>query len=59
MTWLSTSIMARKGVAKGIEGAHHKITIEDQGTFHYVYGPWRSIQACASASVLNARSWFR
>src|SRR5690554_1472593 len=40
MTWLSTSIMARKGVAKGVEGTHHKLTIEDQGTFHYVYGPY-------------------
>ncbi|MBS0125045.1 acetamidase/formamidase family protein [Thetidibacter halocola] len=40
MSWLSTSIMARKGVAKGVEGARHKITIEDQGTFHYVYGPY-------------------
>ncbi|WOI58059.1 acetamidase/formamidase family protein [Palleronia sp. LCG004] len=40
MSWFETSIMNRKGVAKGVEGARHKITIEDQGTFHYVYGPY-------------------
>lgn len=32
--------MARKGVAGGREGARHTITIEDQGRFHYVYGPY-------------------
>lgn len=40
MSWLENSIMTRKGVAKGSAGASHKITIEDQGTFHYVYGPY-------------------
>ena len=40
MSWLSTSIMAQKGVAKGVERARHSITIEDQATFHYVYGPY-------------------
>ncbi|MCU0912521.1 MAG: acetamidase/formamidase family protein [Rhodobacteraceae bacterium] len=40
MSWFETSIMARKGVAKGRPGARHRISIEDQGTFHYVYGPY-------------------
>lgn len=40
MSWFETSIMARKGVAKGQAGARHRISIADQGTFHYVYGPY-------------------
>lgn len=39
-TWLSTSIMAKRGLAKGQAGKHHELTIEKQGTFHYVYGPY-------------------
>ncbi len=40
MSWHKLSIMGQKGVAKGKEGRQHKITIEDQKTFHYVYGPY-------------------
>ncbi len=40
MSWFETSQMARRGVAKGAETARHTITIEDQGAFHYVYGPY-------------------
>ena len=40
MSWFDTSIMARKGVAKGQAGARHHISLEDQGSFHYVYGPY-------------------
>lgn len=40
MSWIETSIMGRKGVAKGATKAEHSITIEDQKTFHYVYGPY-------------------
>lgn len=40
MSWFDTSLMATKAVAKGKPGAAHKITIEDQGSFHYVYGPY-------------------
>ncbi|MFK7765416.1 MAG: acetamidase/formamidase family protein [Roseobacter sp.] len=40
MSWIETSIMGRKGVAKGAVQAEHSITIEDQKTFHYVYGPY-------------------
>ena len=38
MSWLETSIMAARGVAKGKAGAHHRLTEERQGTYHYVYG---------------------
>ncbi len=40
MSWLDTSIMATKGVAKGQPGDSHAIKIEDQGQFHYVYSPY-------------------
>ena len=38
--WLTTSIMAKRAVAKGAAGATHSLTIEQQGGFHYVYGPY-------------------
>lgn len=40
MSWFEQSLMARRGVAGGKPGAAHAITIEDQGAFHYVYGPY-------------------
>jgi amidase len=40
MSWFDASIMARKGMAKGKPGKSHSISIEDQGAFHYVYGPY-------------------
>ncbi|MDX6750072.1 acetamidase/formamidase family protein (plasmid) [Geminicoccaceae bacterium 1502E] len=40
MSWLESSLMARRGVAKGEALATHRLSIEDQGTFHYVYGPY-------------------
>lgn len=40
MSWLETSIMARKSVAGGQARTRHAITIADQGEFHYVYGPY-------------------
>jgi acetamidase/formamidase len=40
MSWFDASLMARKGVAKGAQTGRHAITIADQGTFHYVYGPY-------------------
>ncbi len=40
MSWLETSIMARKGLAKGRAGDTHAITEASQGTYHYVYGPY-------------------
>ena len=38
--WLKNSIMAKRAVAKGATGATHSLTIEEQGGFHYVYGPY-------------------
>jgi amidase len=40
MSWLETSIMARKGLAAGRAGAEYTITEAEQGTYHYVYGPY-------------------
>lgn len=40
MSWFEKSLMAQKGVARGVQGAQHAITIADQGAFHYVYGPY-------------------
>jgi acetamidase/formamidase len=40
MSWLETSHMARRGVAGGKAGAQHRLFEQDQGTFHYVYGPY-------------------
>jgi amidase len=40
MTWLSKSHMARRGVAGRRSGAHHMLTEEMQGQYHYVYGPY-------------------
>lgn len=40
MSWISTSFMGRKAAAKGAAGAKHRLSEEDQGTFHYVYGPY-------------------
>jgi amidase len=40
MSWLETSIMAQKGVAKGKAGATHLLNKSVQGDYHYVYGPY-------------------
>lgn len=40
MSWISKSFMGRKAVASGKSGARHKLSEEDQGAFHYVYGPY-------------------
>ena len=38
--WLETSIMAKRGLAKGKAGQRHDLNIAAQGDFHYVYGPY-------------------
>src|SRR5258708_15887532 len=38
--WLRNSIMAKRGLAKGEPGKRHELSIEAQGDFHYVYGPY-------------------
>ncbi len=40
MSWLDTSYMARRGVAKGQPGELHRLTEARQGKYHYVYGPY-------------------
>ncbi|MHB0952119.1 MAG: acetamidase/formamidase family protein [Allorhizobium sp.] len=40
MSWLSESIMSRRGVAKGQPGEIYAITEKTQGQYHYVYGPF-------------------
>ena len=40
MSWRDTSIMARKGLAKGQPGQSYALTEADQGKYHYVYGPF-------------------
>jgi hypothetical protein len=39
-SWLKTSIMAKRGLAKGLAGKRHELSIATQGDFHYVYGPY-------------------
>lgn len=38
--WISSSIMAKRGLAAGKSGKRHSLSIEAQGDFHYVYGPY-------------------
>ena len=40
MSWIDSSYMARKGVARGKTGASHHLTEARQGRYHYVYGPY-------------------
>ncbi|MCF7700907.1 acetamidase/formamidase family protein [Loktanella sp. M215] len=40
MAWTDHSFMARNAVAKGKAGQHHTLTEEEQGEYHYVYGPY-------------------
>jgi len=40
MSWLENSIMARKGLANGKPGQSYSLTEQDQGKYHYVYGPF-------------------
>src|SRR4030095_13725656 len=38
--WHNSSIMTKRGVARGGSGKRHDLSIEAQGAFHYVYGPY-------------------
>ena len=40
LRWMAQSIMAHRGIARGQAGETHRLTIERQGRFHYVYGPY-------------------
>lgn len=48
MSWLESSYMARKGVARGRPGDTHELTEARQGKYQYVYGPY-------AAPVLHIR----
>ncbi|MEO1020652.1 MAG: acetamidase/formamidase family protein, partial [Pseudomonadota bacterium] len=38
--WIDQTYMARQGVAHGKLGETHELTVERQGQYHYVYGPY-------------------
>ena len=40
MSWTESSIMARRGVARGRPGEQHSLTEAAQGRYQYVYGPY-------------------
>jgi acetamidase/formamidase len=40
MSWLDTSIMATRGVARGRTAATHELTEAKQGKYHYTMGPY-------------------
>jgi amidase len=40
MPWTDTSFMGRNAVAKGKAGQQYTLSEEDQGEYHYVYGPY-------------------
>jgi len=40
MSWIETSVMGRRGVARGAEGERHRVDEARQGEYRYVYGPF-------------------
>jgi acetamidase/formamidase len=57
MSWLQTSIMAKKGLAKGKAGKSYTITEKKQGKYHYVYGPYaKPILKVDPGSVISAET---
>jgi amidase len=40
MSWLESSYMAKRGVAKGKPTGRFEVTEASQGKYHYVYGPY-------------------
>lgn len=48
MTWLDSSIMYTRGMARGKQGTTHELTEAKQGKYHYTMGPY-------SAPVLHIR----
>ncbi|HMI10741.1 MAG TPA: acetamidase/formamidase family protein, partial [Bradyrhizobium sp.] len=57
MSWLETSIMARRGLAKGKPGTAYSITEESQGQYHYVYGPFaKPVLKVDPGSVISAET---
>ncbi|TDU00823.1 acetamidase/formamidase [Azorhizobium sp. AG788] len=57
MSWLETSIMAKKGVAGGKALSSHAITEATQGTYHYVYGPFaKPVLTVEPGAVVSAET---
>jgi amidase len=57
MSWLETSIMARRGLAKGKPGKIHAITEASQGQYHYVYGPYaKPVLTVDPGAVISAET---
>src|SRR5262245_58447058 len=56
-SWLAGSIMAQRGLAKGQPGQAYMITEADQGTYHYVYGPYaKPILTVDPGAVVSAET---
>ncbi len=54
MSWLESSIMAKKAVAGGRPGKEYAITEASQGKYHYVYGPYAEpVLKVAPGSVVS------
>jgi amidase len=54
MSWLESSIMAKKAVANGRPGKEYAITEASQGKYHYVYGPYAEpVLTVAPGSVVS------
>jgi hypothetical protein len=43
--WVSSSYMARRGVAAGRVGKTHHLTEAKQGSYQYVYGPYAPLSS--------------
>jgi acetamidase/formamidase len=57
MSWLETSIMARRDLAKGKPGKIHAITEASQGQYHYVYGPYaKPVLTVDPGAVISAET---
>ncbi|WP_207482456.1 acetamidase/formamidase family protein [Arenibaculum pallidiluteum] len=57
MSWLETSIMARRGVARGEARSEHAITEKTQGKYHYVYGPYaKPVLTVQPGAVVSAET---
>jgi amidase len=57
MSWLETSIMARRGLAKGKPGPYYSITEAGQGQYHYVYGPFaKPVLTVDPGAVISAET---
>ena len=57
MSWISSSYMGRKGVAKGKPGKRHELTEERQGKYHFVYGPYEQpVMTIAPGDIVVAET---